>query len=141
MKAVDKEVKDIIRGIIEKRQKAMKNGEAIKDYLLGLLLESNMNYSDSDGKSSKGINVEEVIDECKVFYFAGMETTAVLLAWTVVLLGMHPEWQDRAREEVLQAFRQNTPDFNGVNRLKTVSVNQKKALDFFILRLCQSCNL
>jgi cytochrome P450 len=126
MKAVDKEVKDIIRGIIEKRQKAMKNGEGIKDDLLGLLLESNMNYSDSDGKSSKGINVEEVIDECKVFYFAGMETTAVLLAWTVVLLCMHPEWQDRAREEVLQAFRQNTPDFNGVNRLKTVSVNQKK---------------
>jgi cytochrome P450 len=141
MKAVDKEVKDIIRGIIEKRQKAMKNGEGIKDDLLGLLLESNMNYSDSDGKSSKGINVEEVIDECKVFYFAGMETTAVLLAWTVVLLGMHPEWQDRAREEVLQAFRQNTPDFNGVDRLKTVSVIQKKTLHFFMLRLCQCCNL
>lgn len=122
MKAVDREVKTILRGIIEKRQEVVKNGEAIKDDLLGLLLESNMNYSDSDGKSSQGITVEEVIDECKVFYFAGMETTAVLLTWTMVMLGMHPEWQDRAREEVVKVLGQNKPDFNGVARLKVVSL-------------------
>uniref|UniRef100_A0A0E0JLE5 Cytochrome P450 n=1 Tax=Oryza punctata TaxID=4537 RepID=A0A0E0JLE5_ORYPU len=103
MKAIDREIKSILRGIIEKRQKAMKNGEASKDDLLGLLLESNMDYySDEDGKSSKGMAVEEIIEECKLFYFAGMETTAVLLTWTMVVLSMHPEWQDRAREEILQ---------------------------------------
>ncbi|GJM93841.1 hypothetical protein PR202_ga10432 [Eleusine coracana subsp. coracana] len=123
MKAIDKEIKKILRGIIEKRQNAMRNSETEQD-LLGLLLESNMNYSDLDGQSSKGITVDDVIDECKVFYFAGMETTAVLLTWTMVLLSMYPEWQDRAREEVLQLFEQNTPDFNGVNRLKIVSASQ-----------------
>lgn len=122
MNEIDREVKTVLRGIIEKRQKAAKNGEATKDDLLGLLLESNMNYSDSDGKSSKGITVEEVIGECKVFYFAGMETTAVLLTWTVAVLSMHPEWQDRAREEVLQVFGENKPDFNGVARLKVVTM-------------------
>lgn len=133
MKAIDKEVRKILRGIIEKRQNAMRNGEATKEDLLGLLLESNMKYSDFDGKSSKEITVDEVIDECKVFYFAGMETTAVLLTWTVVLLSMYPEWQDRAREEVLQVFGQNTPDINGVSRLKTVSANQHYTSDFSIL--------
>jgi len=135
MNAVDSEVKTILRGIIEKRQKAVTSGEATKDELLGLLLESNMNYSDSDGKSSKGITVEEVIGECKVFYFAGMETTGVLLTWTMVLLSMHPEWQDRAREEVLQVFGQNKPDFNGVSRLKVVSRSQCTVLSSSLVNM------
>uniref|UniRef100_A0A0D9V352 Cytochrome P450 n=1 Tax=Leersia perrieri TaxID=77586 RepID=A0A0D9V352_9ORYZ len=122
MKAIDREIRAILRGIIEKRQKDMKNGDANKDDLLGLLLESNMDYNDEDGKTSKGMTVEEIIEECKLFYFAGMETTAVLLSWTMVVLSMHPEWQDRAREEVLQVFGQNKPDFNGVNRLKVVTM-------------------
>lgn len=121
MKAVNTEVEAILRGIIEKRQKYMKNGGTDNDDLLGLLLESNMDYSDANGKTNKGMTVEDVIGECKLFYFAGMETTAVLLSWTVVLLSMHPEWQDRAREEVLQTFGKNKPDINGLNRLKVVS--------------------
>jgi cytochrome P450 len=121
MKAIDTEVKEMLRGIIEKRQKSMKNGVLHNDDLLGLLLEANMDYSDAYGKSSKGMTMEDVIGECKLFYFAGMETTAVLLTWTVVVLSMHPEWLDRAREEVLQVFGQNKPDLNGLNRLKIVS--------------------
>jgi len=120
MRAIDREVKAILRGIIEKRQMHVKNGGTSNDDLLGLLLESNMDYSDANGKTDKGMTVEDVIGECKLFYFAGMETTAVLLTWTVVLLSMHPEWQDRAREEVLQTFGKNKPDLNGLNRLKVV---------------------
>lgn len=131
MKAIDREIKAILRGIIEKRQAAMKNGDANKDDLLGLLLESNMNYSGSDGKSSKGMTVEDVIEECKLFYFAGMETTAVLLTWTLAVLSMHPEWQDRAREEVLQVFGQNKPDFNGVGGLKTVTMVLNEVLRLY----------
>jgi cytochrome P450 len=123
MKAIDWEIKTILRGIIEKRHEAMKNGEPNKDDLLGMLLESNMNYTDSDGKSSRGITLEEVIEECKLFYFGGTESTAVLLTWTVVVLSMHPEWQDQARDEVLEVFGQNNPDFSGVSRLKVVSLS------------------
>ncbi|KAF0919791.1 hypothetical protein E2562_031654 [Oryza meyeriana var. granulata] len=131
MKAIDREIKTILRGIIEKRQEAMKNGEANKDNLLGLLLESNMDYDDADGGSSKGMTVEEIIEECKLFYFAGMETTAVLLTWTMVALSMHPEWQDRAREEVLQVFGRNKPDFNGVSRLKVVTMVLNEVLRMY----------
>uniref|UniRef100_J3L231 Cytochrome P450 n=1 Tax=Oryza brachyantha TaxID=4533 RepID=J3L231_ORYBR len=131
MKAIDREVKTILRGMIEKRQKAMKNGEASKDDLLGLLLESNMDYNDKDGKPNGGMTVDEIIEECKLFYFAGMETTAVLLSWTVVVLSMHPEWQDRAREEVLQVFGPNKPDFNGVSRLKVVTMVLNEVLRLY----------
>ncbi|CAO2170703.1 unnamed protein product [Urochloa humidicola] len=123
MRQIKKEVDTILRGLIGKRMQAMKEGEPTKDDLLGLLLESNMrDDTDESGRSSLGMTIEDVIEECKLFYFAGMETTSVLLTWTMILLSMHPEWQDRAREEVLGLFGKNKPGYDGLSRLKTVTM-------------------
>ncbi|CAL4975170.1 unnamed protein product [Urochloa decumbens] len=98
---------------------AIENGEASGNDLLGLLLQSNMD----SGKGRLRMSTEDVIEECKLFYFAGMETTSVLLTWTLVVLSMHPEWQDRARAEVLSVFGwDEKPDFNGLSRLKMVTM-------------------
>jgi hypothetical protein len=119
MREIDREIQKILREIIGKREKAMKSGETNNDDLLGLLLESNMN--ESKGNAKLGLSTEDVIEECKLFYFAGMETTSVLLTWTLIVLSMHPEWQERAREEVLNHFGRVKPDFDSLSRLKTVS--------------------
>jgi len=121
MRKNNKEIESILREIIGKRIRAMEQGESTKDDLLGLLLESNMRETEENDQSSMGMTIEDVIKECKVFYFAGMETTSVLLTWTMVVLSMHPEWQDRAREEVLGLFGKNKPEYEGLSRLKTVS--------------------
>ncbi|CAD6203500.1 unnamed protein product [Miscanthus lutarioriparius] len=119
MREINNEVSSLLRGLIEKRMQAMKEGESHgKDDLLGLLRESNMRDTDEHGQSSLGMTIEDVI-ECKLFYFAGMETTSVLLTWAMVLLCMHPEWQDRAREEVFGLFGKNKPEYDGLSRLKT----------------------
>ncbi|KAF3339943.1 cytochrome P450 CYP72A219-like protein [Carex littledalei] len=124
MKKIGREIETLLMGIIAKREKAIENGETTKDDLLGLLLESNMREMGQNGKSdsSLGMTTQDVIKECKLFYFAGQETTSVLLTWTMVVLSMHPEWQEKAREEVLQHFGRNKPDFDGLSRLKIVTM-------------------
>lgn len=100
----------------------MKNKEVINEDLLGLMMESNMKEKIGNGQSNIVMTRDEMITECKLFYFAGQESTSVLLTWTLVVLSMHLDWQERARQEVYQHFGKNKPDFDGLSRLKIVSI-------------------
>lgn len=113
MKQIDREVKYRLGEIIKKRQRAMEAGEAPKNDLLGILLESN------DG--DHGMSTKDVVEECRLFHFAGQETTAELLVWTMIMLSHHQKWQDQAREEILQVIgKNNKPNFDALSRLKIV---------------------
>uniref|UniRef100_A0A7N0VE30 Cytochrome P450 n=2 Tax=Kalanchoe fedtschenkoi TaxID=63787 RepID=A0A7N0VE30_KALFE len=123
IKEMDKEVQATLRGIIAKKENAMKAGTAVSDDLLGILIESNLNeMKEHKNDKSVGMTTEEVIQECKLFYLAGQETTAVLLAWTMIMLSQHKEWQARAREEVQQVFGDEEPHMEGLNQLKILNM-------------------
>uniref|UniRef100_A0ACD5UML0 Uncharacterized protein n=1 Tax=Avena sativa TaxID=4498 RepID=A0ACD5UML0_AVESA len=119
MHQINREIESIVHGLIGKRRQAMQ-GENAKDDLLSLMLESNMR--NSNGQSILGMTVEEVVEECKMFYFAGTETTSILLTWTMIVLSMHPEWQDRAREEAVGLFGKNKLEHEDLSGLKTVTM-------------------
>lgn len=72
-------------------------------------------YTNQNGQEEK-LGIEEVIDECKTFYFAAKETTGNLVTWVLVLLAMHQEWQKIAREEVIRVL--------GPTRLPTLDILQ-----------------
>nr|XP_027060984.1 cytochrome P450 CYP72A219-like [Coffea arabica] len=95
---IAKDVEDSIREIISFRMNSIRAGEACEDDLLGILLESSSQEIDNHESKDFGMSIEEVIDECKQFYFAGQETTSALLVWTMILLIRYPDWQARSRD-------------------------------------------
>ncbi|XP_009362696.2 cytochrome P450 72A397 [Pyrus x bretschneideri] len=122
---LDNEIKAILRGMISKKeQAAMENGEEGANDLLGLLLQCKEQEQTS-------MTIEDVIEECKLFYFAGQETTANWLTWAMIVLSMHPDWQEKAREEVLRVCGKNTPDLDALNHLKIVSMILKEVLRLY----------
>lgn len=131
MKEIESQVRPIVRALIDRRVNAIKAGEAINPDLLGMLLESNFQEIEQHGNKSFGMTIDEIIDECKVFYFAGQETTSTLLSWTMVLLSKHQEWQKRARDEIYKIFGKEKPNYEGLSQLKTVSMILFEVLRFY----------
>ncbi|SFD24478.1 cytochrome P450 [Flavobacterium phragmitis] len=82
---------NIIREIIEVRNASK---EEFND-LLNMLLETR--YEDT----GEGMSVEQLIDEIKILFIAGHETTANALTFTLYLLGNNPEVQQQVLEEIL----------------------------------------
>lgn len=123
MKQIDRQIRASLKDIIINKRRA---GYETKDDLLGMLLESNMNeIQHGNDNNNVGMSIEDVIEESKLFYFAGQETTSALLVWTMILLSRYPNWQARAIEEVLVVLGNNDkPDFDDLTQLKVVSAKQ-----------------
>jgi len=84
------------------------------------------------------LSMDEIIHECKTFFFAGHETTALLLTWTVFLLSVYPEWQERLRKEVLREFGKDNPSGDNLSKLKEArKLIHTLILDFFFCFLFQ----
>ncbi|GFP78701.1 cytochrome p450 cyp72a219 [Phtheirospermum japonicum] len=129
---IAKEIESLIRGVINRREKAKQSGEMVDNDLLDSLMGSNSKLETQEhGNKSGGMSIKEAIEECKLFYLAGSETTTNLLVWTMVLLSKHREWQARAREEVFRVFGKKEPNFDGLNQLKTVTMILNEVLRMY----------
>ncbi|PIA57644.1 hypothetical protein AQUCO_00600400v1 [Aquilegia coerulea] len=107
--------------IIERRKEKIQTEESNgygSDYLQ-LLVNANQ-----DNDENKRISIDDMIDECKTFYFAGHETTMSLLTWTMFLLAIHTDWQEKARKEIFDIYgdkKPNTEDLN-IAKMKTMTM-------------------
>ncbi|KAG8370317.1 hypothetical protein BUALT_Bualt14G0104300 [Buddleja alternifolia] len=130
-KAMEGEVRNVFRKMatdrIKKRRAGIEDGRDLFDLFLDELYDEN---------KAKSIDIDSVIDDaignCKLFYFAGYETTSNLLVWTMVNLAYYQDWQTKAREEVYRVVGKKTkvrPD--DLSQLKIVNMILHEVLRLF----------
>lgn len=111
-KRLGKEIDKHLLEIITERKKTFKTEP--QQNLLSFLLAEN----EVDGPNGQRLTTRELVDECKTFFFGGHETTALALAWTLLLLAMHPKWQDELREEIKDVIGDKDIDATMLSGLK-----------------------
>lgn len=115
--------KSLVKLIERRKENACGNEDLKKGQkdLLGIMIHAS--NSTSSSSSNVSFTVDDIVEECKTFFFAGKHTTSNLLTWTTILLAMHPQWQVRAREELLSVCGPcDIPTKDNLAKLKTVSI-------------------
>ena len=72
-----------------------------------------------------------IVDNVVTFLMAGHETTAQALTWTLYLLALFPEWQDRARDEIRDVVGDGPIEPAQVTRLTLVEMIFQEAMRLY----------
>jgi len=101
------DIRRLIAGLTEGRMSAINAGTAPDDLATKIM-------TTPDPETGETFTTDEMVDQVAIFFLAGHETSASALAWTLYLLAMHPDWQDKLASEADQL----TPDFASVSKLR-----------------------
>ncbi|KAK7354295.1 hypothetical protein VNO80_19754 [Phaseolus coccineus] len=125
---LDKEMKRSLVKLIDRRKDNACGNEDTKGAkdLLGLMIRA------SHSSSNVNVTVDDIVEECKSFFFAGKHTTSNLLTWSTILLAMHPQWQVQAREEVVMVCgARDIPSKDDLVKLKTLTMIVNESLRLY----------
>ena len=64
------------------------------------------------------IDARQLRDEVMTMFIAGFETVASALAWSIWMLGKHPEWMTAVRDEVASVLDGKPPGLDDLPRLR-----------------------
>ncbi|MBT3140652.1 cytochrome P450 [Phaeobacter gallaeciensis] len=91
-KRAAKEIRGLIAQLTSTRMAEIEAGTAPDDLATKIM-------TTKDPQTGERFDTEEMIDQVAIFFLAGHETSASALAWTLYLMALYPEWQDRLAEE------------------------------------------
>ncbi|CAN4125986.1 unnamed protein product [Withania somnifera] len=116
---LDKEINSMILKIVRARRSLTYE----KD-LLQLILDAAKSFEETGGGwLPADVSAETfILDNCKSIYFAGYENTALAASWCLVLLAAYPEWQARARSEVLDICGNELPNDSMLRQMKVLNM-------------------
>ena len=104
-----KAIRALITQLTAARMAAIKAGTAPDDLATKIM-------TTKDPETGQTFSTDEMVDQVAIFFLAGHETSASALAWTLYLLAMHPDWQDRLADEA-KALEQG-PDVAVMSKLR-----------------------
>lgn len=86
------EIRRLITQLTTERMQAIKNGTAPDDLATKIM-------TTADPLTGEYFDTDEMVDQVAIFFLAGHETSASALAWTLYLMALYPDWQDRVAAE------------------------------------------
>ncbi|SDW44838.1 Cytochrome P450 [Ruegeria halocynthiae] len=101
-------IRELISRLTTQRANAISDGTAPDDLATKIM-------TTPDPETGECFDTQEMVDQVAIFFLAGHETSASALAWTLYLMALYPEWQDKLAKEA-QAL--DAPDFSAMSRLK-----------------------
>lgn len=120
-RAAAREIRTLITGLVEERRQEIVAGTAPDDLATKIM-------TTRDPLTGAGFEAQEMVDQVAIFFLAGHETSASALAWTLYLLALFPDWQERVAEEAAAA---DLSDFSAVSRLKIARDVFREALRLY----------
>lgn len=105
------DLENAIRSLVHQRQAS---GET-RDDLLQMLLDSR--YEDT----GEAMSEQQLLDELKIIFVAGHETSANGLAWAWYLLSQHPEVVEKIRTELHENLGERRIEFTDLPKLEYLS--------------------
>jgi cytochrome P450 len=103
-----RQIRHLIREITAARQRDIDAGTAPADLATKIM-------TTADPETGARFDVDEMVDQVAIFFLAGHETSASALAWSLYLLALFPDWQDRVAQEVQAA---DLGDFSALAKLR-----------------------
>ncbi|CAN9498188.1 unnamed protein product [Ophioblennius macclurei] len=101
------------RDVIQKRRSLIDQKTETQPGLI-LKLQKKKDFVDiillSKDEEGKGLSDQEIEAEANTFMFAGHDTTASAICWTLYNLACHPHYQDRCRQEVMDLLQGRDED-------------------------------
>jgi len=103
-------IRRAIEKVIDQRSKAFEKDEKEEDILNSVL--------ETAAKSDKDFSVKEIADQIVMLFLAGHETSAAALTWTIYLVSLFPEEQDKLFDEITAVNADKAFGFRDVKEFK-----------------------
>jgi len=104
-------IRDLIGQLTDARAKAIADGTAPDDLATKIM-------TTPDPETGKVFERDEMVDQVAIFFLAGHETSAAVLAWALYLLALYPEWQEKLAQEALAGFEPDKIYFSTLSKLR-----------------------
>ena len=119
-KSAARTIRRLIKDLTQMRMEKIKAGTAPLDLATKIM-------TTEDPQTGQCFDTTEMVDQVAIFFLAGHETSASALAWSLYLMALYPDWQDRLAEEA----RILNEDFSSISRLRLTRAVFREALRLY----------